>query len=175
MSADQFTLRVARPADAEAVTAVLTSAYSNLMAPHYDAAVLAMALPSMTTANPGLLESGTYYVQVAPGGLIVSCGGWTHTEPGKNTSEGGVAHVRHFGTHIDSIRKGLGTAIFERCRQDVLATGVHTLRCFSSLGAESFYASLGFRTIDRINVVMGGRMSFPTVSMVWTDRPAAQK
>ena len=163
-------LRTARQTDADAVTAVLASAYPALMAPDYDPAVMAIALPSMTTANPTLLASGTYYVQESPAGQIVACGGWTHNEPGTNKLEAGVAHIRHFATHVDWIRQGLAKAIFERCRQDGLAAGVHTFKCFSSLGAEPFYASLGFQTVQRVEVTIGGHMKLPSITMVWPHR-----
>lgn len=167
MSEPGCELRVARPDDAESVTAVLASAYPRLMAADYDPAVLAVALPAMTVANPGLLASGTYYVQVAPGTRIVACGGWTHDEPGTKKTESGVAHLRHFGTHADWIRQGLGAAIFERCRRDALAAGVRTLMCFSTLGAEPFYASLGLRAVERRDIAIGPVMRFPTITMVW--------
>lgn len=171
MNGDRFTLRLAGPSDADAVTAVLASAYPGLMAADYDSAVLALALPAMVTANPGLLASGTYYVQQAPSGRIVACGGWTHTEPGTNNVEIGVAHLRHFGTHVDWIRDGLGTAIFERCQQEALIAGVHTFKCFSSIGAEPFYGSLGFHRVERLSVTIGNGMNFPTAVMVRTSRP----
>ena len=169
MGGTQFNLRVARHTDAEAVTAVLASAYPTLMAADYDPAVLAVTLPAMTVANPGLLASGTYYVQEAPGGRIVSCGGWTHEEPGTSKVEIGVAHVRHFGTHVDWIRKGLGAGIFARCKQEALAAGVHTFRCFSSIGAAAFYAALGFRVVERVELTMRNGMKLPSITMVWTD------
>ena len=100
---------------------------------------------------------------------MVSCGGWTREEPGTNRVQDGLAHVRHFGTHVDWIRKGLGAGIFERCRQEALAAGVHTFRCFSSLGAERFYAFLDFCVVERVELSIAG-MRFPTVVMVWTSR-----
>ncbi len=170
MNEKHIELRVARLADTDAVTAVLASAYPALLAPDYDPAVLAVALPSMTTANPGLLASGTYYVQVAPGGRIVACGGWTRAEPGTNRIEDEVAHVRHFGTHVDWIRRGLAAGIFARCRQEALAAGVRTFRCYSSLGAAPFYTALGFRIVERIDLSIGGKTTFPTIAMVWSQR-----
>jgi hypothetical protein len=65
----------------------------------------------------------------------------------------------------------LGKAIFERCRQEALAEGVHGFRCFSSLGAEPFYASLGFHVVERAEITIGGGLKFPSITMVWTDRP----
>ena len=175
MSADRFDLRVARQTDAEAVTAVLASAYPGLMAADYDPAVMAATLPALTIANPVLLASGTYYVQEASGGRIVSCGGWTHAEPGTDKIEDGVAHLRHFGTHVDWIRKGLGTGIFGCCRREALAAGIRSFRCFSSLGAEAFYVSLGFRAVGRMDLTLSGNMSLPMITMVWTDRLATRR
>jgi GNAT superfamily N-acetyltransferase len=170
MSGHQFNLRVARQSDADAVTAVLTSAYPGLMARDYDPAILAATLPAMTVANPRLLASGTYYVQEVRGSLIVACGGWTHEEPRTNRVENGVAHLRHFGTHVEWIRMGLGAGIFQRCREEARAARVHTFRCFATLGAEPFYASLGFQTVERIDLAIGSGVKLPSIIMVWTDR-----
>ena len=102
----------------------------------------------------------------------MSCGGWTHEEPGTKKVEVGVAHVRHFGTHPDWIRKGLGRGIFERCRTEARAAGVHTFECYSSFGAEPFYAALGFRVVERTHILIAGTVKFPTIKMRWTDRDA---
>jgi hypothetical protein len=166
-----YILRVAQPTDADAVTAVLASAYPGLLAHDYDQAVLAAVLPSMTTANPKLLASGTYYVQQTPDGRIVSCGGWTTEEPGTNKVEDGVAHLRHFATHVDWIKQGLGAGIFDRCRQDAFAAGVGTLICFSSLSAVAFYTSFGFSVRDHTDLVMRSGAKFPTVIMEWHATP----
>lgn len=52
-------VRVARPADAAAVGALLRAAYSALLAGAYDAALLERALPWMAEPNPALLHCGT--------------------------------------------------------------------------------------------------------------------
>jgi GNAT superfamily N-acetyltransferase len=148
MSGHRFHLRVAQPGDADSVSAVLASAYPRLMGADYDPAVLDAVLPAVIVANPVLLASGNYYVVQATGGLIVSCGGWTHEEPGSGKIEHGVAHVRHFGTHADWIRQGLGRMIFAQCRKQALAVGVQCFRCFSSLGAEPFTGRLVFMCPD---------------------------
>ena len=168
MTLRECTLRVAQPTDKEAVTAVLTSGYLALAA-DYDPAVLAVALPLMTAANPGLLACGTYYVQQTPDGRIVSCGGWSQEEPGTRNVQAGIAHIRHFATHADWIRRGLAASIFERCRREGLAGGIRTFKCFSSLGAVPFYASLGFAIAERADLVIGDRIRFPAVTMVWTS------
>jgi GNAT superfamily N-acetyltransferase len=165
-----FRLRVARTDDADGVTAVLASAYPQLLGPAYDPAVLALALPKMTAASPRLLASGTYYVQEAPDGQIVACGGWTHAEPGTGKIANSLAHLRHFGTHPDWTGQGLARAIAERCRAGAVAAGVRRLNCFSTLSAEPFYTALGFIAVERIELAMGDGVRFPSVLMVW-DKP----
>ena len=51
-------VRVATPADADAVAAILADSYPALMAPAYDAGLLASTLPEITRPNPALLASG---------------------------------------------------------------------------------------------------------------------
>ena len=166
---EDFRLRVAHDADAGAVTGVLSSAYTRLMAADYDPAVLAAALPAMTQAQPDLLASGTYYVQEVGQetgqGQVVACGGWTRPAPGPRRVEDGVAHVRHLGAHADWTRRSLAAGILDRCKREARASGVHTLQCFSSLGAEAFYAAFGFTVTGRMSIAIGGTMTLPMVAM----------
>ena len=166
-------MRIAREDDADGISAVLASAYGDLMARHYDRAVMAATLPSLVRANPSLLASGTYYVQVTAENRIVACGGWTMQEPGTGRIESAIAHMRHFATHADWTRQGLGAGVFERCRQDARAAGVQTFTCFASLGSESFYRSLGFQLVERRDLRIGPAVRFPSILMtrsLQTDR-----
>ena len=135
------------------------------MARDYDPAVMAATLPSMVRANPSLLASGTYYVQLAAEDRIVACGGWTMQEPGAGRIEDGVAHIRHFATHADWTRRGLGAGIFERCRQDARTAGVETFTCFASPSSEPFYRSLGFQSVGRRDLSIGPILEFPSILM----------
>ena len=75
-------IRIAGPADSDAVSALLAASYSRLLAARYDRDLLGRALPFMTSANPILLASGTYYVAEREPGHLVGCGGWTTARPG---------------------------------------------------------------------------------------------
>jgi hypothetical protein len=75
-------IRIARPEDSNAVSALLAASYSSLLAARYDSDALGRALPFMTSANPILLASGTYYVAEREPGHLVGCGGWTTARPG---------------------------------------------------------------------------------------------
>ena len=158
-------VRVARPADAAAVGALLRAAYSALLAGAYDAALLERALPWMAEPNPKLLRCGTWYVteRAESPWRLVGCGGWTLARPGDGTGEPDptVGHLRHFATHSDCARRGIGRAVFAHCLTDGLAAGVPVFECQSTLTAERFYRALGFELLRPITALLGGRLPFP--------------
>lgn len=136
------------------------------MRPAYDAELLDRVLPRITTAQPGLLKSGSYYVAEAPDGAIIGCGGWTKERPGTNEIEVGVGHIRHFGVHPRWTRRGTGKALYSQCVCDARDAGISRFECYSSLNGEAFYSSLGFRRLAQIEVDMFDGLRFPSVHMV---------
>ncbi len=160
-----FRLRLATPADAVEVGRLLEESYPALMASAYDEAALAPALSLMTKANPALLRSGTYYVAAAPAGLLVGCGGWTLEQPGTGAVEARVAHLRHFATHPDWTRRGVGRAIYRQCEAAARSAGVLALECYSSLNAEKFYAALGFARIREFDAELRPGVALRSVLM----------
>ena len=162
----RFRVRVATPGDAGGVTALLRRSYPPLMNPYYAPAVLTRALPHMTTAQPKLLASGTYYVAVSLDGLVVGCGGWTRERPGDGVVEEELGHIRHFGTDPDWTRLGIGKAIYARCVADAREAGIARFSCYSALNAEPFYAALGFERIGTIDISMPEDTVLPSVLML---------
>jgi GNAT superfamily N-acetyltransferase len=148
------TIRTATPEDATLLTELIAASYRTLAGGQYDPARLAAAMPLMSKANPKLLESGTYYV-VEVDGVAAACGGWTFGKPGSGETEEGVAHIRHFATHPDYLRRGLARLLLDMCVEEARSRGAHTMRSQSTLPAERFYASAGFRSLRPIEVEMG--------------------
>jgi N-acetylglutamate synthase-like GNAT family acetyltransferase len=140
-------LRVARPADSDRVSALLAASYSSLLATSYDSDTLDRALPLLTRANPTLLASGTYYLAERRRGHLVGCGGWTTARPGSGEVIEEEAHIRHFATHPEWVRRGVGTDVLARCFSDARSLGIRKLYCFSTLNAERFYRASGFDTV----------------------------
>jgi GNAT superfamily N-acetyltransferase len=159
------TIRIATEEDADAVSALLSASYPALLADYYDRAVLDLALPLITKANPMLLASGTFYFAESQGYSVTACGGWTMEQPGTGTLESGIAHIRHFGTHPNWVRQGLARAILERCVEDASARDVRVLECQSTLAAEEFYAAQGFKTLGTIEVILTPNVPFPALLM----------
>lgn len=160
-----FTTRQARPGDEAAVTDLLQTSYARLMAAHYPRAVLAPALPIIARANPRLLGSETFLVADSAAGAIVGCGGWTPDRPGDGTITAGVGHIRHFATHPDWTRRGIGRALFARTAADARGRGIERLECCASLNAVAFYAALGFRRLRRIDAQLADGVAFPALLM----------
>lgn len=158
-------LRVATPADSDRVSAVLGPSYAQLMVGAYDPDLLARTLPAITRANPDLLSSSRYYLVEAGSGEPAGCGGWSPNPPGIEEGDSERAHIRHFATHPDWTRRGVGRLLYERCAADARAAGFTMLEAWSSLNGESFYAALGFRPLGPIDTAMPGGVLFPAIRM----------
>lgn len=166
---------IVRPAslhDQARVDELLARAYASLLAGAYEPRVLAAALPAMSRANPRLLECPTWCVAVDEDQRVVGCGGWTRAQPGlgDGDSEPDVGHVRHFATDVDHVRRGVGRLLGNHMLASARAAGIRLLECDSTLVAEGFYASLGFRRVEAMCVTMpvaggGGTVEFPGVRM----------
>ncbi len=159
------TIRVATETDFDAVCKLLSASYPALLAEHYDASLLSLALPLMTKANPQLLASGTFYIAESRGYSITACGGWTKEQPGSGRLEPGLAHIRHFATHPDWINQGLARAILNRCIEDAIDHDAVVLECQSTRASEGFYAAQGFKTRGAIEVALKPNVSFPALLM----------
>ncbi|WP_455178451.1 GNAT family N-acetyltransferase [Azospirillum melinis] len=85
----------------------------------YPPEVMDRVLPIITRSNPALLGAGTYYLAEAADGTPAGCGGWSFDWPGEpaRPQQAGLAHVRHFATHPGWLRRGVGRALFRRCRR----------------------------------------------------------
>ena len=161
----KYSVRVATTNDAASVTALLQASYPKLMQSAYDTNVLAPALELMTKAQTTLLVSGTYYVAESQKGQMVGCGGWTRERPGDGIVKEGVGHIRHFGTHPEWTKCGIGRAIYSRCETDGRNAGLTRFECYSSLNAESFYSAIGFEHVRRVDIEMVSNVVLPSVFM----------
>jgi GNAT superfamily N-acetyltransferase len=157
--------RLAVPSDEILVSALLLASYTTLMAKDYDAVVLAAALPRMVRANPSLLCSGTFYVVDAPAASVIGCGGWTLAAPGTEMEIASLAHLRHFATHPDFTRQGVGRLIYDRCVEAAALAGVTRFQANASLNAVAFYGSVGLRFIRNFELSLGGDVTLPAALM----------
>lgn len=139
--------------DLENTNSLLAACYPALMKDAYSTEILSAAIPIISKAQPQLLSSGTYFVAQSPKGDIIGCGGWTLNSPNNDRGhKPDIGHIRHFATHPDYVRLGIAKSIFQLCKTQALEHSVKSFECFASLNAEDFYKSLGFSTIERIEI-----------------------
>ena len=158
-------IEIATLEDEPIVNKILSASFSSLLTSKYDDTSVTTILPKVTKTNPTLLQSGTYYIAKNPDGRYLGCGGWTHERPGTNERTAGLAHIRHFATHPNFIRRNVGKALFNHCRDEASKENVSVFECYSTLNAEFFYKSLGFKTIRIFELDMGDGLMFPSVLM----------
>jgi N-acetylglutamate synthase-like GNAT family acetyltransferase len=161
---DAYSIRAARPADFDAVSAVLLASYTTLLVGYYDRDLLDQALPLMTKSNPTLLASGTYYVAETRTHTLAGCGGWSMERPGSGETIQGEGHIRHFATHPEWLGRRVGASLMARCLADAEPL-IHQMHCYSTLNAEPFYRACGFETIGPIEVPVGRALKFPAMLM----------
>lgn len=159
-------VRVSTPDDRAPISSLLRASFPKLMQTAYDPKLLKQVLPRITVAQPGLLESGSYYVAESSDGAIIACGGWTKERPGTSETRPEVGHIRHFGVHPDWTRCGVGRALYARCELDARDAGISQFECYSSLNGEAFYSALGFSRLAQIDVEIFDQVHFPSVHMV---------
>ena len=152
--------------DKEAIDALLKICYETLLPKDYDADLLEKSLPLITRARPELLTSGTWYLVEHPvDGTVVGCGGWGQSPTDKTQKS--APHLRHFATHPQFVRQGIGKLIWNRIRDDVISKlGPNTdLEVYSTSTAQPFYASLGFEAVETVHLPIHPNFTFPSILM----------
>jgi GNAT superfamily N-acetyltransferase len=144
---------------------MLAETYPALLAPDYDPAVLALAMPKMILAQDALLTSGSYFIGHDADGVAVCAGGWTRETPGTGAVVRDLGHVRHVVARLDRAGTGVGAALMVHIFDDAKAAGMTRLECLSTLTAQGFYARYGFVVDEDIDVPMGPGAVLPSVRM----------
>ncbi len=154
----------AAPGDRDRLETLIADCYSAVYPGWYEADLLTDALPEMLRIDQRLLESGRYFAAMVDGQLA-GCGGWSLFAPGAGKGGEATGHIRHFATHPQFMRMGVGGAILERCVRDAGAAGVRQLQCFSSKPGEAFYARHGFERVGEVAIMLGDSIPFPAILM----------
>jgi GNAT superfamily N-acetyltransferase len=173
MTHTTLALRLATPADLEAVDLLLRRSYLRLLAADYPPSVMVTAVPLIARARPELLASGRYWVALAEGGRVVGAGGYSLAAPGPRGAAAlpgavtdGVAHVRHVAVDPAHLRRGVARAILTAAMAAARGEGVARFDCLSTRTAVPFYASLGFRATGPAEISLAPGITFPAVRML---------
>ncbi len=153
MAFDSFEIRRAAPGDAAAVSRVLRAAYADSLDYYYAPAVATAAYQSVAVANRALLSSTRYFVALDDQ-QVVACGGWDMQRRG--ASAAARAELCHVASDPAVAGRGAGRAIVEASIDAARAGGALEIDVLSTLGAEGFYARLGFEPAGYTHTMVGG-------------------
>jgi GNAT superfamily N-acetyltransferase len=171
--------RLAVPADAPAISALMRASVLDVFPQFYDERQTASSAEYIAHLDMQLVADGTYFVHEA-GGEIVACGGWSRRNKLYNTGSASgdddrlldprtePARVRAMFVHGDWTRRGLGRAILAACERAARAEGFTRLALGATLAGEPLYRSFGFREVDRSTVTLPDGV---TVEVVAMERP----
>jgi GNAT superfamily N-acetyltransferase len=170
-------LRLATPADAEAIQALMTASVETIFPAFYDAEQTASAVRYIGLLDLALVEDGTYFVIEAPDGSLAACGGWSRrdklfTGAAVSGAEARLldpalepARVRAMFVHGDWTRRGLGTRILEACEDAARAEGFTALALMATLPGLALYRSWHFGDEQPQDVVLPDGVALRGVAM----------
>jgi GNAT superfamily N-acetyltransferase len=173
--------RTALVSDAPRIAELMRSSLLEIFPRYYDARQTASAEVHVAKLDMRLVEDGTYFVHEA-GGEIVACGGWSRrqkllTGPGDAADDDRLldprvepARVRAMFVRGDWTRRGLGRAILQSCERAARAEGFERFVLMATLPGEPLYRALGFREVERVDVVAPDGVTLVGVVM---ERPIA--
>ncbi|HKE60284.1 MAG TPA: GNAT family N-acetyltransferase [Pyrinomonadaceae bacterium] len=156
-----YLIRVARPQDVSAISALIASSARGLSRQDYNEEQIEAAVSSIYGVDSELISDGTYFVADA-GDVTVGCGGWSRRktlfggdqaasrETGVLDPARDAAKIRAFFVHPIWARRGIGRALLERCEQEAQAAGFKTVELMSTLPGINFYRAMGYEASEPI-------------------------
>lgn len=152
-------LRLATPADAEAIDALMKTSIAAIFPDFYDPQQTASSVIHIGHVDRRLIEDGTYFVIVEDGDPgPIACGGWsrraklfTGTGPAADDERlidppTEPARVRAMFVRGDRTRRGLGTRILEACEAAARDEGFRSMILVATLPGALLYERYGFTT-----------------------------
>lgn len=134
------------------------------------------ALGNAFGVDTELIRDGTYFV-VEAGGTIVACGGWSRRRTlfgadGRDGRESALldpvsdaARIRAFFVHPEWARRGIGTALLQRCEDDARAAGFRRTELMATLPGRRLYEARGYRAEEAIEHRLGDGVTIRFVPM----------
>ena len=182
---NSFNLRLATPADAPALEALIEASVRGLQAGDYSPAQIDGALGTVLGLDSVLIADQTYFVAEAlgwesneQGSQIAGCGGWSKRKtlfgadclPGRQPDlldpATDAAKVRAIFVHPNFARQGLGSLILAHVETAARAAGFKRYEMGSTLTGVPLYRLKDYREVERIAVPLGNGEALEVVKMV---------
>jgi GNAT superfamily N-acetyltransferase len=171
------TLRVATPADAPAIDALMKASTAAIFPAYYDATQTASSVRHIARVDPDLLVDGTYFA-IEADGEPVACGGWSRRgraymgsadAPGDDryldpATE--AAHIRAMFVRADWTRRGLGRRIIEASEAAARRMGFRRMDLVATLPGIPLYEAAGYvPTAEIEDIVLADGVRLPCLAM----------
>jgi GNAT superfamily N-acetyltransferase len=156
-----LTIRPASLEDTAELTDLIARSARELSAGDYTPEQVEGALLGAFGVDTQLILDGTYFVAEAEGKLV-ACGGWSKRRTlfggdagsGRDAAEldpaTDAAKIRAFFVDPAYARRGLGSAILERCEAEARACGFRRFEMMATLPGAKLYARYGYSGTQRI-------------------------
>jgi GNAT superfamily N-acetyltransferase len=177
-----FQIRVATPADVDALTALIGRSVRGLQSNDYTPSQIDCAIATVYGVDSQLIADGTYFV-VESGTTIVACGGWSKRKTlcggdrcawGREDSlldtAGHAAKIRAFFVEPEWARRGIGSLLLETCENHAITAGFTRLEMGSTLTGVALYSARGYVEIEKIDLPMANGEVLPIARMEKTVR-----
>jgi len=179
-----FSIRKATLQDSASIVALIARSARALGTARYSAAQIEGALRGAFGLDTQLVRDGTYFVAEDPPGSIIGCGGWSRRqtlfgsdqradrEPGELDPARDAAKIRAFFVDPAQTRRGIATAILERCEAEAFATGFSRLELMGTLTGVALYEARGYVALKQVTYEMAPGLAIEFLSMGKTlERP----
>ena len=172
----ELTHRLAVPADAPAIAALMERAIVELQRPFLTPEQIAASTLTMGL-DTQLIADGTYFA-IEDDGTLVGCGGWSK----RATLYGGThsaalrddrlldpasepARIRAMYTDPAQVRRGIGRLILQLCEQAARGAGFRRLEMMATAAGEPLYAACGYHVIERVERMSPDDVAVPGAVM----------
>lgn len=165
-------LRPATAADSAQIRELIGRSIRALGAADYSAQQIEGALEGAFGLDSQLVADGTYFV-VESEGRLIGCGGWSYRrtlfggdarvgrDAGALDPKADAAKIRAFFVDPAAARRGIGTALLERCEAEARRHGFRRTEMMATLPGVRLYEARGY--------VPGARVHFPLPSGLSID------
>ena len=169
-------LRLAAPADAAAIAALIERSVHGLQAGDYTRAQRDAAIGQVFLVDHGLIADGSYFVVEAPDGSLAGAGGWSnrkalhgghvHGDTGERIDPAcEPARIRAYFVDPGFARRGVASAILQACEAAARAAGFSRAALGATITGVPFYARRGYVEGGREEAPLPGGESLTIVHM----------
>jgi len=156
-----YEIRKAVASDEVAIAALIRASARGLSRNDYNDEEIEAAVSFVYGVDSELIIDGTYFVAEV-GVELIGCGGWSRRKTlfggdhansrqvGELNPERDAAKIRAFFVHPNWARRGVGSAILEKCETEAQKAGFRSLELMSTLPGLNFYRALGYEAVEEI-------------------------